>query len=413
MRRFAIANLINTVGSGLYITGGTLYFTRVVGLTVSETALGMTLGTAIGLAFMMGFGRLADRIGPKPVYLCLLVVQGLAMAAFTQVRSFPAFLAIAIVSGIADRGISGTVGALIHSMSGTANRVTARAQLRTATNVGLGVGTLIAGAALTADTTGAYTLVVAGNALLFFTAASLLAGVRVEHQLRRAGSAAAAFRGPRPLRDVRYLAVTAANGLLTLHAAVLSFALPLWVADHTQAPKWSIAVVLVVNTILVVLLQVRTSKHAATVPKAARMAWISGLVFAAAALVMAGTTALGPALCLVVLLIWALIYTAGELLQTSSEFCLGFELAADEAQGAYQSTFALGPGVMRALGPSLLALAVLESGSTGWIALGGLFAVSGGLVSVAALWALRNRSEMHGEASVPAQAERQPTAAVS
>ncbi|NEE38013.1 MHS family MFS transporter, partial [Streptomyces sp. SID7982] len=78
LRRFAVANLVNTVGSGLYITGGTLYFTRAVGLSVGQTALGMTLGTGLGLALMMVFGRLADRFGPKLVYLGLLVAQALA-----------------------------------------------------------------------------------------------------------------------------------------------------------------------------------------------------------------------------------------------------------------------------------------------------------------------------------------------
>ncbi|NEE41780.1 MFS transporter, partial [Streptomyces sp. SID7982] len=389
LRRFAVANLVNTVGSGLYITGGTLYFTRAVGLSVGQTALGMTLGTGLGLALMMVFGRLADRFGPKLVYLGLLVAQALAMAAFTQVGSFPGFLTVAIVSGIADRGIAGTAGALIHAMSGGGNRVTARAQLRTATNVGLALGTLIAGVALTVDTASAYTCVVAGNSLLFLVAAVLLSGARVDDRRTQHAEdpAKPEVQRARPLRDIRYLAVTAANGLLSLHAAVLSFALPLWVADHTAAPKWGIAVILVLNTVLVVLLQVRTSRYAATVPQAGRMAWRAGAIFALAALVMAGTGKLGAGPALAVLLLWALVYTAGELMQSSAEFCIGFDLAPDHAQGAYQSAFALGPGLMRALAPSLLALVVLQNGVGGWIVLAVFFVGSGALVSLTARWA--------------------------
>ncbi|ARE73343.1 MFS transporter [Streptomyces sp. NPDC059558] len=400
LRRFAVANLINTVGSGLYITGGTLFFTRTVGLSVEQTALGLTVGTGVGLALMMVFGRLADRFGPKLVYVSLLVVQAAMMAVFTQVRSFSWFLVVATISGIADRGISGTVGSLIHAMSDGGNRITARAQLRTATNVGLGLGTLIAGAALLVDTPQAYTFVVAGNAVLFTAAASMLAGVHVAHH-RGPRAAAVGARAPGPLRDTRYLAVTAANGLLALHASVLSFALPLWVADHTDAPKWSIAMVMIVNTVIVVLLQVRVSRRASAVPQAARMARLTGVVLAAACLTLAATESLGPVLCIAVLLLWTVIYTAGELWQTSAEFCFGFELASDDAQGAYQSVFALGPGVMRALAPTLLATLILGNGTAGWIVLAGFFVVSGFLASTAALAANRNRHAFRRPAATP------------
>ncbi|MCX4632352.1 hypothetical protein [Streptomyces sp. NBC_01443] len=45
LRRFAVANLVNTVGSGLYITGGTLYLVAGVALTV-DTAQAYTLVVA-------------------------------------------------------------------------------------------------------------------------------------------------------------------------------------------------------------------------------------------------------------------------------------------------------------------------------------------------------------------------------
>lgn len=296
-------------------------------------------------------------------------------------------------------------------MSGKENRITARAQLRTATNVGLGVGTLIAGGALLVDTTAAYTFVVAGNALLFGFAAAMLVGVNVEHRRVPLVAEADAVRRPGPLRDYRYLAVTAANGLLALHVSVLSFALPLWGANHAEAPKWSIAMVMIVNTILVVLFQVRASRRASAVPQAARMARVTGVVFAVACLTMAVTESLGPILCVAVLLLWAVIYTIGELWQTSAEFCFGFEPAPDDAQGAYQSVFALGPGVMRALAPTLLATLVLGNGTVGWAALAGFFLVSGLLASTAALSAHRNRDTFRRPAalSLAQPAERSVT----
>jgi MFS family permease len=409
LRRFAAANLVNTVGSGMYLTGSALFFTRVIGLSSGQVALGLGIATAVGLGLMVVCGKLADRVGAKPVYLALLLLQAMAMAGYVFLDDFTGFVVVAVISGVADRGISGTVGALVHVVAPPAERLTARAQLRTATNVGLGCGTLLAGVALSIDTPEAYKALILGNALLFLVAAALISRVPARAPLKRngSGSGASAAPVPRPIRDRGYMAVAAANGLLSLHVSTLSFALPLWVVTRTSAPAWSISLLVLVNTVLVVLLQVRVSRSAATLPAAVGQARRAGLLLALSCGFMFLTPHLPAMMVVPTLVLWAVVFTLGELAQSSSGFYFGFELAPDAAQGAYQSVFALGPGIMRSLAPGLLSLVVLEHGSAGWLLLGALFAAAGILTAACAQRAgLRSAADSMDVVGVPAAAAR-------
>jgi Major Facilitator Superfamily len=392
LRRFTLASLVNSVGNGMYLTGSALFFTRVVGLSVGEVASGLAIATAVGLTLMTLFGKLADRYGAKPVYIALLLGQAAAMAGFTLVHDYAGFLVVAAVSAAADRGISGVVGALVHAVSAQEDRAVARAQLRTTSNLGMGGGTLLAGVALAVHTDLAYTALIAGNALLFVAAAAILLRLPVHATApgRRRGTAAGRRAGP--LRDGRYLAVTAVNGLLSVHTGVLNFAVPLWIADHTAAPTWSVSLVMVVNMVLVVVLQVRVSGSSNSVPASARMALLAGGGLAASCAVMTVTPGLGAVLAVLVLLVWVTVFTLGELAQSAAQFYFGFALAPDEAMGAYQSVFALGVGVVRALAPLLLTATVLDRGAAGWLVLGALVGLTGWLTSATATWAARGKA---------------------
>ncbi|MFF4297705.1 MFS transporter [Streptomyces vinaceus] len=377
VRRFTLVVLLRSVGSGLFMSGSALFFTRVVGLSIGQVGFGLSLAAGIGLLTMVPIGRLADRFGGKPAYLLLLVVQAAAMCAYVAVRSFWAFLLVACLSAVADRGTSGTLGALVHGLgNGGTDRVLVRSYLRSTGNMGLSAGALLAGVALQADTAVGYVLLIAGNALMLLAAAVVLgplhiarSGARIEaaapHQGRRKTE-----RAGRALRDRRYMTLTGLSAIATLHYHILAFAMPLWVANWTSAPRWMISAILVVNTVIIVLFQVRTGQLASTLTGAARVARLAGIALALACIVI-GFSADAPVVVAVLLLaLWGVIHSIGELLQASSEFCLSFDLAPDDAQGEYQSTFALGEGTARVVAPGLLSATVLSTGTSAWLGIG-------------------------------------------
>jgi MFS family permease len=155
-RILALSTLINTVGRGTWLTASALFLTRSVGLTVAEVGLGLTITALVSLVTSTPMGYLADRIGPRGVQLAALIASAGFTAALVAVRSFAGFLLVGVLMAVADSGARGARGALIAGAVPPDQRVRTRAYLRAVTNVGISVGTVLAGFGLAADTRTAY-----------------------------------------------------------------------------------------------------------------------------------------------------------------------------------------------------------------------------------------------------------------
>ncbi|MFE3580637.1 MFS transporter [Streptomyces vinaceus] len=99
----AASNFVYTVGSGLYLTAGVLYFTQAVHLPAPQVGLGLGIAGLLSLAVGIAVGHLADRRGARGVYAATLVVQALATAAATL-----------LLAGVAVH----TIGELWHAAAG-------------------------------------------------------------------------------------------------------------------------------------------------------------------------------------------------------------------------------------------------------------------------------------------------------
>jgi hypothetical protein len=60
-RVIAASNFVYTVGSGLYLTAGVLYFTQAVHLPAGRVGLGLGIAGPVSLAVGVAVGHLADR----------------------------------------------------------------------------------------------------------------------------------------------------------------------------------------------------------------------------------------------------------------------------------------------------------------------------------------------------------------
>ncbi|MFE6687525.1 MFS transporter [Streptomyces sp. NPDC057743] len=384
-RLLAASWLVNTIGSGLYLPTSSLYFTRVVGLPVTQVGIGLTVAGLVALAGAVPIGNLADRHGPRRVFACVLAVQCAAMLAFTVVRSFPAFLACALVFTLADQGSNAARGALVAAAGEGAERVRLRAYLRVVTNLGMGAGAGLAALAIQANSPLWYTVLIAVNAATFLGAALPLRWLPPDtgrHPTTDAPHSPPVSRW-QVLRDTRYVCTTALCGVLNLQLQVISFAVPLWVADHTSAPKAMASVIVVVNAVMVVLFQMRASRGVEDDARAAALCRRAGVALLAACAVVALTHGHGPVPTIGLLLVFAVLLTLGELWTSAGGFGLSFNLAPESAHGQYQGFYSLGKGSSQAVAPSLLAALCLGSHTTvGWLALGALFATAGLLMPV-------------------------------
>ena len=74
-RRLAMATLVNTFGNGLFMTISALFFTRSVGLSVTQVGLGLTIAGCFGVAAGVPAGHAADRFGARGLCVALVLIE--------------------------------------------------------------------------------------------------------------------------------------------------------------------------------------------------------------------------------------------------------------------------------------------------------------------------------------------------
>ncbi|MFF3441384.1 MFS transporter [Streptosporangium sp. NPDC002721] len=391
-RVLALAQLANSVGDGAYYVCSALYFTRIVGLSPTQVGFALTLGWAVGFVAGVPLGHLADRRGPRGTAVLLAVATAAAVGSFLFVRSFPVFVVVACLYATSQCGLAAARQALLAGLVDRARRTRIRAHLQATVNAGLAVGAALGGAALHLDTRAAYLTVLATDALSFLLSALILL------RLPPVPPTAAAPAGEPALavlRDRPYALVSLLNMVALLNMPLLSLVVPLWIVQRTEAPSWTVSALLILNTLGVVLFQVRVARRVTDMESAAGSVRRAGAVLLAACAVFAlssassaWSSAWAAAL---VLLLAACLQVFGEMTHASGSWEIGFGLAPADSQGQYQGFFGSGAAVARMLGPLLLTTLILTWGTPGWLVLGGLFLLSGLAMGPAVRWALRTR----------------------
>jgi MFS family permease len=380
-RSLTLSTMAFALSSGVFYTVSTLYFTRVVGLAPTTVGLGLGIAGGAGVLAAYGAGRLADRVGAHRVQWVATALNGLAMLAYTVAHSAVAFVVVGCLA-VAMRSASGSAKqAMLARWYAGPDRVAVRARMRVVTNVCIGLGTVAAGAALLVDTAAAYQAAMLAVAVLLL-AASLplarlgrvpgLAARMLEHRSDDGGRSL----GPSPLRDRTYVTSVALNSVLAMHFGLQTVGVPLWIAT-TGAPTVMVSVLLVLNTAVVALLQVRASRGTDDVRRAGitvrRASWL--LAGACLAYALAGYGSVVTAC--VLLVVAALAHSLGEILGEAGGWGMAFELADPRSAGAYQGLSQTGYAVASMVAPPLVTATAIAHGTVGWVGLGVVFLAAG------------------------------------
>jgi len=381
VRKLTFANFINTFGNGAFHTVGIIYFSFVVGLGAQKVALAFTIGAAISLAVSVPAGHLADRYSPKLIGTVSFVLQGLIMGAQVFTKTWHTFTILLCLEYFVERFGQNARMAYIAKVGDGQKRVEARAYMRAVTNLGIGSGTMIAGIALAINTPTAYKAMILIDALTFLFAA--LAYTRVPN-IEPILEAHEKFDWT-VLKDHRYLIATALNGGLTIHFLIQNIAIPVWVVKETNAPRWWISVIMVMNTAAIVLFQVRMSKTAKDLKFAAKQFQQASLYVAIASLIYALSHGVNAVIASIVLIIGMCVHIAGELIGSNASWMIAMDLADERRQGVYQGIWGMGFGLTDMIGPSILVALVIGIGRFVWIVLAVWFL----LIGQAMRWHLR------------------------
>ncbi|MFD6661657.1 MFS transporter [Micromonospora chalcea] len=388
-RVLAVATFVNMVGIGVFMTSAVLFFTRSVGLPLAQVALGMGIAALVGMLAGIPTGHLADRRGPREIYLLTLVVRAVTTAALIFVHTFWPFVVLVCLNQLAQSAGGASRGPLVRGFGGT-DLAQFRAYLRSVANLAGACGALVAGAAVQLDTRAAYLTLIVGNAVSFVACAAVitrlpsLPPIAVPHMTGRWVA----------LKDKPYMAVTVLDAVMGIQGQVLIFALPVWIISRTDAPRWFVGAAVLVNTALVAALQVRASRGIDTGPAAGRAMRRSGLAFLVGMALIAATSTMPGWLAVTVMTMGVAAHTVGELWHTAGSLELQFLLAPPHAQGQYTGVAGLGTGLANVAAPSVLSLLCITWGAPGWLLMGAVFVAVGLVAPAVVRWGERTRPDL-------------------
>ncbi|WP_082914241.1 MFS transporter [Microbacterium sp. H83] len=394
LRALFTATAVSRIGRGVFFAVTVLFFTQIIGLSAAQAAVVLAVSSGCGVVASFLGGWLADRWSARRLSFAFEATGGLLLAAYAFVGDFVSALVLASLAGFFDSMGHASRSAIIARGFAPDRRVHARAVLRTVTNVSIAAGSGLGAIALALGTAEAYRIVIAcaglicalGSLPLLRLTASVdapartgIRPVRTETGSIDTDAAAAALAERRdwnrrsPWRDPRYLVLSGLSAVFGMQFGVAEFGVPLWITERTDAPDVVVAVLLIVNTTLVVLLQVRASRGTHDVRVAGRVTLTAGWLMVAACMVYALAAGLPVWAAVAVLVVGMIAHTFAEILSQAGAWGLSFELADPVRAGAYQGVFGMGFSLGALASPIVVNATAITFGLAGWAMLAGIF----------------------------------------
>ncbi|MGW2250971.1 MFS transporter [Kitasatospora sp. NPDC001660] len=407
-RTMLLAQFVDRTGTGVWAAASVLYFTFVRGLDAGRLGLLLGVAAVAGIAGSPLAGRAAERFTVRGLLTACHLLRLGTMALLLVVDQYALMLLLVALTCLGERGAK-TLEMLFATRVAGERRGAYQALFRSVANAGYALGAGIAAAGLAVGTTSAYRALILANALSFVLAAVLVRRTRepaghglvvtrstAQSEAKPVGDDGAA---PSPWRDRGYLLFVLLDMPLNLDDSVLNVGLPLWLVHHTDAPHALVPAFLALNTVLVVVLQLRVSAWAQGPGGAIRsLAWY-GVTLLASCVLLAASTGCGAWAASAALLAAGALVTFAELLRSVSSWELAVSLAPPRARASYLGVAGMSQSVQKSAGPLLLTGVVMTAGPVGWIGLG---------AAVTALGALQRRAARRRLAALARPVEVEP-----
>jgi MFS family permease len=352
-------------------------------LSLAAAGLALAVAGAAGLVGTIAAGVAADRFGAALTAICGLALAGVGTLAFLAVHSLAAAVLATSLQG-AGFGITwvGMIPLLLRAVEDRLREDVLGVNYG-ATNLGLGIGSLIAGTilALSPDAFGVLFIVDAATYALF---AALLVALGELHGEPRAAAVSTGISAyGQVVRDTRLLAATAISLVLVVAGySQITSAFPAWATGPAGVSRSIVGFAFAANTWAIVIAQLPTLRLVRDWRRTSAIA-VTALLFAASWLVVltAGLTSSAGA-AEAALIAGMAVFGVGETFLSPSLPGIVNRLAADETRGRYIAFYSLSWQAGPMVGP-LIAGAALGAGHGTALFLG--LAAACALVAPAAL----------------------------
>ena len=161
--------------------------------------------------------------------------------------------------------------------------------------------------------------------------------------------------------------------------------IPIWIVKYTEAPRWWVSTMLILNTAAVVAFQMKISRRTKPLKDSASQYLFSGFLLAGACGLYAFAEGPSARIASLMLLAGMALHVLAELIIAMIHWQISFDLAEESRQGAYYGIWTLGNGLSEIIGPTLVTFALVSLGKPGWGLLALLFIVNASLFKVIVL----------------------------
>jgi MFS family permease len=365
--RLSVQSLLFATGEGAFLAGSAVYFGVILGLSLGQVGIGLTVAAIASFLAAVPAGKLVDRFGPKRMWSLSAVLQGVLFLAWPFIDSFPQFIALAVVMEVAGSLGGAAHGAYVLDVLPRGERVESRAYMYSALNVGFSLGAFLGGGAIAFGADVLRWAPVLSTVLFVVNAVAILRLPDASHDVRSSTEPRRQPEGPPAIRNRSWLLVTFLTGVLWSNQVLLHTVIPLWLVIETDAPHELVALLFATNTVMCIVLPRLTSRGIRDIDTALRAVRLSAVFFALTCVVTLAAHETVGWVTVVLFFVGHIVLTWAELYLSASGWTFEAELMDPRRRGDYQGVSELGNTLGRFWAPAVYGFLAMEWGALGWL----------------------------------------------
>ena len=346
-----LGGLLNFFGNGVVFPFLVIYLHDVRGFSLATAGLVVAVSSAAQLTAGVAAGPAIDRVGPRLTLTVGLVMQAIGFGLFPLVREpWEAFVLIAI-EGAGSAGFWPSQSTLMSRLVSDERRHAAFGLQRATMNLGIGLGGVVGGLIASVSHPQSFTLLFVIDAVTFLAYIAVVVFIPAGSAEHGEGDAPSTYSAV--LRHKTFMGLWTLNFVFVAAGISMFALLPPFVRDQSGVSERQIGFFFLVNTLVIVLVQLPLS-HWIEGRRRMRALAIMPVMFAVSWLIVDGVGYwLTATTAFLVLLVAAAILGVAECFHGPAHIALVADIGPPHLRGRYFAVHSLSWGLAGTVGPAV------------------------------------------------------------